>query len=148
MTLTNLSFVMKKLTFYTDGSTAPGNPGPSGYGFYGRDDGLLIYSGYGPVGMSSTNNVAEIMAIHNLVQYLLNENIIGDVTIYSDSEYAITILRNIDDKARNNWKTLIGSPMANQQQWIALHTAIDKYKSLTGPLTFKWVKGHNGTYEN
>jgi hypothetical protein len=49
---------------------------------------------------------------------------------------------------RANWCTSSGKPVANQSAWVDLNYVWEKYISLGGTITHKWVKGHSGNYGN
>jgi len=137
----------KKLTFYTDGSAIP-NPGFAAYGFYGIDENNTEISGYGPVGIKETNNVAEIMAITNCLNYCNSINNELEVTINADSEYVLKCISSMDEWEKNKWMTKIGKVVKNVQYLKELKKAINTFKEKNGLVTFKWVKGHNGNSGN
>lgn len=137
-----------KYYFYVDGSTAPTNPGPSGYGFYGRNDNNEYFSGYGPVNILASNNVAEIKAVIELLKYLRTSSMIGDLTVYSDSQYVVNGALSLPLWKGNSWKSSKGTPIANIKFWVDLYEEIKLYTELGGIVTITWVKSHSNVYEN
>lgn len=124
---------MKKVTIYTDGACS-GNPGPGGWGA------ILMYkdqkkeiSGYFP---DTTNNRMELFAIINSLLQLKEP---CEVTLYSDSQYAIEAINSkwIEKWQANNWKGSDKKPVKNLDLWKALLIELDKHK-----VTFVKVKGH------
>ena len=86
----------KTIVVYTDGGASP-NPGPAGSGV------LLIFEGhmlelwdYLP---HSTNNVAELHAVHMALRQIKNKSL--PILLYSDSQYAIDVLTGAK-KAKKN----------------------------------------------
>lgn len=137
-----------EVTFYTDGSTAPGNPGPSGYGFYGTDELGNVYVGYGPVGILATNNAAELTATITALEKGLEIESKPNVTILSDSQYVIHGAKLIDTFAKKSWKTSTGQEIKNIELWKTLYEKVCAYRKQKQTLTFTWVKGHSGVVGN
>ena len=133
---------------YTDGSTAPGNPGPSAYGFFGIDNLNYIYNGYGPVGILNTNNAAELTAILRCVQYVLSKPELLLLTIKSDSKYAIDGIAYLPRWERNNWLTSLGTAVANIGLWQDIQRVLKTYAEVGGKIKFEWVRGHSGIAGN
>lgn len=142
------------ITIYTDGSTSPGNPGPSGYGFYGTDDLKNEYTGHGIVGINNTNNESELTAVIKALTAIKDQHYDNkakqslNVNIVSDSKYVVDNIKMLTKWERNNWLTSTGTPVANITCWNQIKLLIDCYKLLDWKLTFTWVKGHNGTQGN
>jgi ribonuclease HI len=88
----------------------------------------------------STNNKMELTAAIEAIKAL--ENIQTDKTeieLYSDSMYLINGAKLwIDAWKKNNWKTIAGSDVKNQDLWMK----IDKIKTKYPTLKWFWVKGH------
>lgn len=86
---------------YTDGSCS-GNPGPGGYGVIVLDNNYNFIDCKYYKDNNTTNNKMELSAIlYVLENYgLYNEN----VTVYSDSSYAINVYTSwMYNWSRNNW---------------------------------------------
>ena len=64
-----------------------------------------------------------------------------NVILTTDSKYVTDAFnqRWIEGWLRRNWKTVNGTPVANQQLWVQLIVITSKLK-----VCFKHVKGHNG----
>ncbi len=137
-----------KIDMYTDGSTK-GNPGISGYGFHAVDDLNTVYDGYGPVGLYTTNNVAEITAIKRGLEYCYsNLPTVNEINIYSDSEYGINGCNKLKATIANGWKTKSKSGIANLSSWMELAETIKWLEDNNVTLTFQWVKGHSNNQPN
>lgn len=143
---------MKTFFFFTDGATAPTNPGPSAYAYVetpSYHDNREIHHKVEFVG-TATNNIVELRAIRELLAYILknsnhyldsNENIIN---IYSDSQYAINAIslwypqwvskRKLSDKLNVD----IIAPAYNDLIAIKKKCAV----------ILQWVKGHSGVWGN
>jgi len=75
-----------------DGSCAPVNPGGTAkFGIVIKANGEIIHSATGLVGTgpAMSNNVAEYAAVNAVMDYLIEEQITGEVTIYGDSMIVI-----------------------------------------------------------
>ena len=122
---------MTHVDIFTDGA-ARGNPdGPGGYGAIIRyvDKNGRVYerelsAGY----VRTTNNRMELMAVIAAFERL---NKSCDVTVHSDSQYAIGVLSG-QMKAKKNLNL------------------IERYKQVSDgkDVSFKWVRGHNGNHWN
>jgi len=82
-----------KLVCFFDGACAPINPnGHIGYGWVITENGVVIAekSGYIPQKVGNTNNIAEYMALNDLLAYLLTEGLNGEeILICGDSNLAV-----------------------------------------------------------
>jgi ribonuclease HI len=135
------------ITIYTDGSTAPGNPGPSGYGFFAVTD-TKIYNGFGPVSIRATNNEAELTAVIKSIEYVNYLNKYSSLLLLSDSKYVVDGINSLDKWERNNWMTASGTLLANVGLWEDIKKAITKFKLNGNKFVTKWVKGHDGNIGN
>lgn len=117
---------MDRIVVYTDGSCAPTNPGPGGWGFIALFPEHELHINGGE--KHTTNNVMELTAV---IEALKQLNFVKKLLIYSDSTYVINC-------AEGKWQR-----KKNQELW-------KKYDShATGKdIVFKWVKAHNGDYYN
>lgn len=139
--------VKKTIIAYTDGSTAPGNPGPTGFGFHATDNLGNVINGYGGVGLTSTNNIGELTAIIKLLKNLTIYKDIGKIDIYSDSKYALEGIKHIPQWVKKNWVTANYSPVKNQALFEEIYNLLNnEYKDID--ITFNWCKGHNGIIGN
>lgn len=136
------------VTLYTDGSTAPKNPGPSGYGFYAVYEDGSAYDGYGPIGELKTNNVAELLAAFHGISFLLTLPDIKKIIVISDSSYFIDGTKSLNKWKLKQWKTSTEKEVANKEEWILLDNLFSTAKNNTIELVFKWVRGHNGNVGN
>lgn len=140
--------MITEITYYTDGSTAPGNPGPSGYGFYGTDNLGNIYTGYGPVGIIATNNMAELTATITALEKSLDVADGPNITILTDSKYVTMGAESLETYHKRNWKTASGDEIKNSNLWKKLHELVKTFKEQKRKVKFKWVKGHSGIFGN
>lgn len=136
-----------KLTIYTDGSTAPTNPGPSGYGFHAvRAD--QTYDGFGPVGTTATNNRAEMVAVIKALEYSLAQTGVTSVDILSDSKYIVNNLKYVSRWRAADWTLPSGNSIKNIDEWILISNKISELEGLGVQVSIKWVKGHVGIAGN
>lgn len=131
------------IEIYTDGACS-GNPGPGGWA------GIILTQGYeiqitgGEP--SSTNNRSELMAVHQSLKYLEQNQIGSDqIVIYTDSRLVSDGLTKwVINWAQNNWKTARGSGVKNADIWQSLHEQLLRLKSVT----VNHVPGHAGVHYN
>ena len=86
---------MEIIQAWFDGSCSPTNPGGTArYGIVVKRNGETVYSGTGVVGTGSqmSNNVAEYAAVNAVMEYLIEKQITGEVTIFGDSKIVISKL--------------------------------------------------------
>lgn len=130
---------MKHVDIYTDGACS-NNPGKGGWAA------ILIYNGHekriSGGYPESTNNRMELFAIINALLQLKEK---CDVTVYSDSAYALEPFFQgwISDWQKNNWKTAGKTPVKNTDLWKALLIEVNKHK-----VSFVKVKGHGDNKYN
>lgn len=121
-----------KIEVYTDGSCKPSNPGPAGLGFVIVVDSEVIHSEGCFLGQG-TNNIAEIKAIECALEICKERGYQNeDITIYTDSQYAIGLLSK-------GWNPKVNIELINSVK--------DILKDFT-ELEMKWVKAHNGNKYN
>ena len=131
---------MKKVVIYTDGACS-GNPGPGGWGA------VLMYGQFkkeisGGEKMT-TNNRMELFAIIMGLAALKQP---CNVTLYSDSAYAINAINNgwLDSWRRGGWKTADKKDVKNVDLWNDLALKMSGHN-----VTFVKVKGHaDNEYNN
>lgn len=126
------------VTLYTDGSCL-NNPGPGGWAA------VLIWQDTvkelsGAVA-DTTNNRMEIQAVIEGLNALKRPM---RVELYTDSKY---VMNGVTDWMprwkQNGWKTAAKKPVANQDSWQALDTALAPHD-----VAWHWVKGHDGNPMN
>jgi len=133
------------IKIYTDGATAPKNPGPSGAGAViiypdGREFHLSQY-----LGDNLTNNIAELNAIFLSVQSLKNVDRTIPIEIYSDSQYSIGALTK--NKAIKN-KELIQKTKSELAKFNSVEFfkvkahATDRYNNLADELATNAIRNH------
>jgi len=126
---------------YTDGGSAPTNPGPSAWGVVLiAPDGKTVQRLSGFIG-HGTNQIAEITAaIEGLSRVPEGEA----VELISDSQYVIKGLT----EWRKGWekrgfRNSKNETVANLELWKRLFQVADARRA-----SFRWVRGHNGDRYN
>lgn len=131
---------MKKVDIYTDGACS-GNPGIGGW------CAILIYNGIEKTisgfNKQTTNNRMEVFAI---IQGLAALKERCEVTIYSDSAYAVNAIENgwLESWKRNGWRTGDNKEVKNIDLWNDLSLRMSEQN-----VRFVKVKGHaDNEYNN
>ena len=128
------------ITVYTDGATAPSNPGPSGWGAVLLEDGVVPSEHCGFIG-HATNQIAELTAA---IEGLSLTPMGAEVELVSDSQY---VLKGLTEWrigwVRRGFKTAQNEPVKNMDLWKKLYAVADARK-----VTTRWVRGHNGDQFN
>jgi ribonuclease HI len=130
--------VSKPVEIFTDGACR-GNPGPGGWAallrFHGHEKKMW---GAKP---HTTNNRMELMAAIMAFSSLTRP---CNVIITTDSEYVRKgITEWLPIWKQRGWKTKTNAPVKNQDLWQQLDEVTVKHN-----VTWQWVKGHSGHYEN
>lgn len=126
-----------KLVLYTDGSIVGGNPGGAeGWAVVGGLEGRRpseIDKGFCLPAKENSSSRAELRGMIGALKYLQNfGHEFDEVIIYTDSKYALTIIKAIH-KAKKN------TELVNEARTL-LKTA--------GPVRLEWIRGHNGNEGN
>lgn len=130
---------MKKVDIYTDGACS-GNPGIGGW------CAILIYNGIEKAisgfNKQTTNNRMEVFAI---IQGLAALKERCEVTIYSDSAYAVNAIENgwLESWKRNGWRTGDNKEVKNIDLWNDLSLRMSEHN-----VKFVKVKGHADNEHN
>lgn len=125
---------MKQVEIYTDGACS-GNPGIGGWAA------VMFYQGHkkevSGYDKETTNNRMELFAI---IQGLSNLKEECDVTVFSDSAYAVDAINKgwIENWKTNNWKTSDKKDVKNYDLWNDLLYRMSKHR-----VKFVKVKGHS-----
>lgn len=120
---------------YTDGACS-GNPGPGGWAWAMAPGGKPQGSGGAA---NTTNQRMELQAVLEALRVIDPHE--GPVEIVSDSTYVVNCFKDrwYLGWQRNGWRNSKRQPVANDDVWRPL---IDL--ALSGPVSFRWVKGHSG----
>ncbi len=125
----------KTIYLFTDGACS-GNPGPGGYGTilrYGKLEKELS-GGY----KKTTNNRMELMAVIKGIEALKFDG--STVVVVSDSKY---VVEAVDKGWLFNWEKKNFKKVKNPDLWKIFLQLYRKHH-----ITFKWIKGHAGHFEN
>ena len=139
----------------------PGNIGhiltPTGYVLkLGLDDTLVhneviplhYIDGYGSIPHPSTNNIAELTAAINAMNYAGTYGI-EELQLLTDSEYVCKgIDHRIDVWSTNGWKTQAGGDVANVDIWKTILEIRNNLVSRGIKVKCGWVKGHSDVLGN
>lgn len=122
------------VVIHTDGSCLS-NPGPGGWAailqWQGKEREL---SGSEP---DTTNNRMELMAAIKALDAVKRSM---TVNLHTDSRYVMNGVQEWMPRWKaNGWKTASKKPVANQDLWRALDTAVVRHN-----VRWHWVKGHAG----
>lgn len=134
----------KDKEIFTDGSVlCNGKKGGAlgGIGIYSGDYGLSIAKSY----PNATNNIMELAAIRDALDFLIEKDIHESTVIYSDSMYSIkccTAWYKTWDK--NGWLTSNKKPVKNKDLIIRI---MEQLKSLPNA-RLSHVKGHSNVEGN
>lgn len=122
------------ITVSTDGSCLR-NPGGAIGWAWANHDGTHASGGVA----SGTNQIAELMAVLEAITAHPGDE---PLRIEADSQYAIKCASEwVHGWKRKGWRTASGGPVQN----LALVQAIDKaIAQRSGPVSFSWVRGHQG----
>ena len=134
------------MKIFTDGACEP-NPGEAGSGIAVYRNNIaseLWYGLYSPLG---TNNLAELNAIHQaLIMAKAELSKGGTVTIFSDSQYAIScVIQWASGWEKKGWKKSGAGEIKNLELIKKLHAL---YQSLSGRAQILHVNGHAGVEGN
>lgn len=120
---------------YSDGACS-GNPGPGGYGV------ILKYKGHekelSEGFAKTTNNRMELMAVIKGLEALKKDG--NKVIVTSDSKYVVEAVRKgwLFNWEKKGWKKV-----KNADLWKRF---LELYRK--NQVTFEWIRGHAGHYEN
>jgi len=128
-----------KIEIFTDGACS-GNPGPGGYGVILRSGELYKELSGGEA--HTTNNRMELLGVITGLSAL---KFPCEVLITTDSKYVVdSITKGWAKKWQaNNWIKSDKKKALNIDLWERLLALLETHK-----VTFNWVKGHAGHYEN
>lgn len=124
---------------WSDGSCAPTNPGPGGWGAILRY-GTFEKEIFGNEKVT-TNNRMELTAAAAALETLTTSCM---VVMHVDSQYVqLGITGWCQGWMRNNWRTSSGSLVANVDLWKRLINATKSHQ-----VDWRWVKAHSGIEMN
>ncbi|MHA7133903.1 ribonuclease H family protein [Oerskovia turbata] len=127
------------ITVSTDGSCLVNPGGAIGWAWINHHDGTFDSGG----AASGTNQIAELKALLEAVRAHPGAE---PLLIESDSQYAIKCASEwLDGWKRKGWRTASGSPVKNLELVQGIEAAI---QARTGPVRFRWVRGHVGNHFN
>jgi ribonuclease HI len=109
------------------------------------------------VGISRTNQVAELMGVLNALNLFIEATTKGDqgdhplkfIQIMSDSEYACKgTNQHVNNWANNGWLKKDGTQPANLDIWKQIYEATQTIRTNGGIVKLDWVRGHDGDIGN
>lgn len=131
---------MPRVQAFTDGSCAPTNPGPGGWGYLLQWGGEECEACDGEPG--TTNNRMEMTAVILALRAL---KFPCEVDVYTDSQYVIKGMNEwMAGWVRRGWRTAEGEPVKNTDLWHELIAEVARHDDVI----WHWVRGHNGHVEN
>ena len=136
-------------TFYSYGGCRGHSSGKgyAGWGYHG-EIGDYVYDGWGSIKELTTNNVAELAAVKEVVD-IANQNDVNELLVISDSRYVVDGINDRYEKwEANNWLRHDGEPVKNRDYWEALANARAEFTGKGNQITFKWTRAHVGTKGN
>ena len=126
------------ITVSTDGSCLR-NPGGAIGWAWANHDGSSASGGHA----SGTNQIAELMAVLEAIRSHPGDQ---PLVIQADSQYAIKCASVwVAGWKRKGWRTAAGGPVQNLALIQSIEAAIAERP---GPVTFVWVRGHQGDQFN
>jgi len=131
---------MPSFELFTDGACS-GNPGPGGWGFILRGDGIAGERVGSGGERATTNNRMELTAVIRGLGCVPDG---ASVVLTTDSEYCVKGLNEwMDGWKRRGWRKSDKSPVMNRDLWEAL----DAHRSRLS-VKATWIRGHNMHPEN
>lgn len=129
------------IEIYTDGGCI-GNPGRGGWAYtLTRSGERKEENGADP---DTTNNRMELTAVIRALSYVESSYPDDDVVLHTDSQYVKNgITTWIKTWKQNGWKTATKSTVKNRDLWERLDALAVGLR-----VDWKWVKGHDGNFEN
>lgn len=126
---------------YTDGGCR-GNPGPGAWAYLIlTPEGRHQDTGFQPL---TTNNVMELTAAVEALEYLRCSGTREALQVYTDSQYLMRGMTEwLPRWKQKHWKTSSGEPVRHRELWERL----DSLQLSLRP-TWVWVRGHRGHPEN
>lgn len=138
----------KDVYIYTDGSYSP-RSGNGGWGYVvvvGHDE-TLRHSGHMPA--PTTNNRMELLAIlYALLQVPEPLHYHDSTIIFTDSQSSIAGIEKVTEKMREGISLSIGSSRSYANMDLLNQIAFVLIRQRKRTVTFRWVRGHNGTRWN
>lgn len=133
----------KSYEIFTDGSCRK-NPGPGGWAAIIQSPTLskeVILKGGTDY---TTNNIMEMKAVIEGLEWLLRNDPFAKTVVYTDSDYVQKGYNIwIKNWKKNNWKTTAKTDVKNKSYWIKLDGLINKLN-----VKIIWVKGHSANEGN
>lgn len=125
----------QKIEIFTDGACS-GNPGKGGYGAILRCG--TLYKEMSDGFALTTNNRMELLAVIVALEAVKWDN--AQITVCSDSSYVVNA---VEKGWVFNWEAKSFAKKANEDLWRRFLKVYRKHN-----VSFIWVKGHAGHYEN
>jgi len=107
-----------------------------------------IYEHIEYISGKTTNNTAELYGVIRALQYACNLEKLSSVCIYTDSNYIVSSIENLDKWKVNGWKRQDGQIITHREEWLTIVELLTFLNSSSTLVNIKWIKGHNGSYGN
>ncbi|MFM8698169.1 MAG: ribonuclease HI [Phycisphaerales bacterium] len=131
---------MARFELFTDGACS-GNPGPGGWGYILRGEGIDGETVGSGGDSATTNNRMELTAVLEGLARVPDD---GDVVLVTDSEYCVKGLRDwLDGWKRRGWRKADKSPVMNRDLWERLDAQRVRLR-----IEPRWIRGHDEHPEN
>lgn len=109
---------------------------------------IRYIDGFGSMLSDTTNNIAELTAAINALNYILEKKP-KKVNILTDSKYVVSGLNEWSVSwIRNDWTKPDGSSVLNKEYWVTIIALRDKVVEMGIEFTIDWVRGHVGDIGN
>ncbi len=110
---------------------------------------IVYIDGYGSLPYITTNNVGELSAVIEALQWCKDQPDISKINILADSKYVVEgSNKYLDIWKQNNWLRQDRQPVANQDLWKKIDNLLEEYRAKNIPVVLDWVKAHNGEHGN
>ncbi|EFO91551.1 hypothetical protein GCK72_005930 [Caenorhabditis remanei] len=141
---------VEDIRVYTDGCALRNgrSDAKGGWAVVFQNDRLFNATGFSEYG-PQTNNRYELKAIEEALKIVLRDGPAYNVTIVTDSHYAInsiTMWRN--NWIQNGWRTSNGTPVANKELIETIYSMIGDMQQIGGSVRFEYVVAHSGDWLN
>ena len=109
---------------------------------------IEYYDFFGSALEIGTNNQAEINALLNSLEFLVDKPV-KTISVFTDSEYVLNgITKWCLSWEKSNWVKQDGTVITNSDLWKRLHQVVKTLKASGITFNIQWVKAHAGIFGN